>query len=86
MKILLIVKGYNLSYDIKIFSKIKHIEDYISFNTNQLKVFNMKQLNTRQYTKLLSFYIKGLEDNIKDTYTRRKNLSISLDIELKFFR
>lgn len=86
MKILLIVKGYNLSYDIKIFSKIKHIEDYISFNTNQLKVFNMKQLNARQYTKLLSFYIKGLEDNIKDTYTRRKNLSISLDIELKFFR
>lgn len=86
MKILLIVKGYNLSYDIKIFSKIKHIEDYISFNTNQLKVFNMEQLNTRQYTKLLSFYIKDLEDNIKDTYTRRKNLSISLDIELKFFR
>lgn len=86
MKILLIVKGYNLSYDIKIFSKIKHIEDYISLNHNQLKMFNMEQLNTRQYAKLLSLYTQKLENNIINTYSKKKNLNISLDIELKFFR
>lgn len=86
MKILLIVKGYNLSYDIKIFSKVKHIEDYIPFNHNQLKAFNMEQLNTHQYTKLLSLYTQKLENNIINTYSKKKNLNISLDIELKFFR
>lgn len=86
MRILLIIKGYNLSYDTKIFSKIKHIENYISFNHNQLKIFNMEQLNTRQYTKLLSLYTQKLENDIIKAHSRKKNLNISLDIELKFFR
>lgn len=89
MKILIKGIGYIISYDRKLITT-KHIEKYVKLNQEYTKIIITNQLNTRQYKKLSSLYIKQWEKEIYNKNNRgiikKYNLNVYLDIDMKIIK
>lgn len=90
MKILIKGIGYIISYDRKLITT-KHIKKYVKLNQEYTKIIIItSQLNTRQYKKLSSLYIKQWEKEIYNKNNRgiikKHNLNIYLDIDMKIIK